>query len=60
MTADAWATALLAAGPERAQAVVAERGEAAGIEVLLLIDAGDGQITEWVTPGFQRRFAAAP
>lgn len=59
MVADAWATALLAAGPERAQALAAERGGAVGIDVLLLIDAGDGQITEWATPGFRARFAPA-
>lgn len=57
MMADAWATALMAAGPERAQALVQAWGAPAGFEALLLIDAGDGQITEWATPGFRARFA---
>lgn len=57
MMADAWATALMAAGPERAEALVRQWGASAGFEALLLIDAGNGQITEWASPGFRAQFA---
>jgi thiamine biosynthesis lipoprotein len=46
--ADAWATALMAAGPERAW----QLAEANGLDVLLLIDGGGGRVTERTTPGF--------
>jgi thiamine biosynthesis lipoprotein len=46
--ADAWATALMAAGPDRAWALA----EANGLEVLLLLDAGDGGVVERASPGF--------
>ncbi len=46
--ADAWATALMAAGPERAW----QLADANGLDVLLLIDGGDGRVNERATPGF--------
>jgi thiamine biosynthesis lipoprotein len=46
--ADAWATALMAAGPDGAWALA----EANGLDVLLLIDGGDGRVNERATPGF--------
>ncbi len=46
--ADAWATALMAAGPDRAW----ELAEENGLDVLLLIDGGEGRVTERATSGF--------
>ncbi len=46
--ADAWATALMAAGPDKAWAIV----QLQQLDALLLVDAGDGQITERMTDGF--------
>jgi thiamine biosynthesis lipoprotein len=54
--ADAWATALMAAGPERAWQLVQEHG----LEVLLLIDAGDGTLEERMTEGFARVVRRTP
>jgi thiamine biosynthesis lipoprotein len=48
--ADAWATALMAAGPERAWALATEQG----LDVLLLEDGPDGGLVERMTPGFER------
>ncbi|MBL8951760.1 MAG: FAD:protein FMN transferase [Myxococcaceae bacterium] len=48
--ADAWATALMAAGPDRAWALAL----AQGLDVLLLEEAPDGGFTERVTEGFAR------
>ncbi len=49
--ADAWATALMVAGPERAWALA----EANNLDVLLLIAGTDGTVTERATPGFAAR-----
>jgi FAD:protein FMN transferase len=49
--ADAWATALLAAGPERAWALA----QRADLDVLLLVAGEAGEIVERVTPGFAAR-----
>lgn len=46
--ADAWATALLVVGPERAWALAA----ANGLDVLLLVAGPDGQLVERMTDGF--------
>lgn len=54
--ADAWATALMAAGPDSAWTLA----EANGLEVLLLVDGGDGQVSERVTPGFARVIRRLP
>lgn len=48
--ADAWATALMAAGPQRAWALASEHG----LDVLLLEDGPDGGLVERMTPGFAR------
>ncbi len=48
--ADAWATALLVVGPERARALA----EANGLDVLLLVAGEGGEVVEWTTPGFAR------
>ncbi len=48
--ADAWATALMASGPERAW----ELANAQGLDVLLLVDAPDGGFEERMTAGFRR------
>jgi FAD:protein FMN transferase len=52
--ADAWATALLAAGPERAWALA----QRADLEVLLLISGERGEIVQRATPGFAARQAS--
>ena len=52
--ADAWATALLAAGPERAW----ELAQRAQLEVLLLVSGEGGEVVERATPGFAARFQA--
>jgi FAD:protein FMN transferase len=52
--ADAWATALLAAGPKRAWALAAR----ADLEVLLLVAGEHGEIIERATPGFAARLEA--
>ncbi len=46
--ADAWATALMAAGPETAWTLV----QSQQLNALLLIDAGEGKITERMSDGF--------
>ncbi len=53
--ADAWATALMAAGPERAWNLVKSQQ----LSALLLIDAGDGKIEERMSDGFAAAVAAA-
>jgi FAD:protein FMN transferase len=50
-TADAWATALLVAGPDRARKLA----EAHGLEVVLLVATPGGGILEHLTPGITRR-----
>ena len=47
--ADAWATALMAAGPDSAWALA----QANALDVLLLVDGGGGQVEERATPGFE-------
>ena len=47
--ADAWATALMAAGPDSAWALA----QANALDVLLLVDRGGGQVEERATPGFE-------
>jgi thiamine biosynthesis lipoprotein len=47
--ADAWATALMAAGPERAWTLAQDNT----LDVLLLVDGGDGTVRERMTPGFE-------
>lgn len=54
--ADAWATALLAAGPEQAW----ELAIAEGIDALLLVEAPDGGVLQRLTPGFARALPTAP
>ncbi len=54
--ADAWATALMAAGPERAWTLAEEQG----LEVLLLEDAPDGGFSERMTGEFSRNLLRAP
>lgn len=54
--ADAWATALLAAGPDRAWAL-AQRED---LEVLLLLAGEHGEIIERATPGFTAPEASPP
>jgi FAD:protein FMN transferase len=49
--ADAWATALMVAGPDRAW----QLAQAAGLEVLLLVAAEKGRVKERATPGFSAR-----
>jgi thiamine biosynthesis lipoprotein len=46
--ADAWATALMAAGPERAWALALERR----LDALLLVEGPGGRVEERATPGF--------
>ena len=46
--ADAWATALMVVGPERAWAMA----EANGLDVLLLIAGPNGEVQERMTAGF--------
>jgi thiamine biosynthesis lipoprotein len=53
--ADAWATALLAAGPDRAWALA----QRADLDVLLLVAGEGGEIVERATPGFIARMQAA-
>lgn len=48
--ADAWATALMAAGPDRGW----ELARAQGLDVLFLEEAADGGFAERMTPGFER------
>ncbi len=48
--ADAWATALMAAGPEKAWALAHEHG----LDVLLMEDGPDGGLVERMTAGFER------
>jgi thiamine biosynthesis lipoprotein len=48
--ADAWATALMAAGPERAWALANQHG----LDVVLMEDGPDGGLLERMTPGFAR------
>lgn len=54
--ADAWATALLAAGPDRAWALA----QRADLDVLLLVSGEHGEIIERATPGFTARMQASP
>lgn len=54
--ADAWATALMAAGPDSAWVLA----QANDLDVLLLIDGGAGQVTERATPGFQAVIRTLP
>ena len=54
--ADAWATALMAAGADKAWSLA----QANGIDVLLLIDGGDGRVDERLTAGFQRAVRRIP
>jgi FAD:protein FMN transferase len=54
--ADAWATALLAAGPDRAWALA----QRADLDVLLLLSGEHGEIVERATPGFTARMQAGP
>lgn len=49
--ADAWATALMSAGPERAW----QLARAEGLEVYLLVGGENGKIDERITPGFLAR-----
>lgn len=53
--ADAWATALMAAGPERAWSLV----QSQQLKALLLIDAGEGVVEERMSEGFSSAVAAA-
>ena len=54
--ADAWATALMAAGPEQAWALVTEQG----LDALLLVEGADGGVQERVTPGFEAVLLRGP
>ncbi|MDQ3263743.1 MAG: FAD:protein FMN transferase [Myxococcota bacterium] len=54
--ADAWATALLAAGPEQAW----ELANAEGLDVLLLVEGPEGKVVQRVTPGFERALLPVP
>jgi len=54
--ADAWATALMAAGADKAWSLA----QANGLDVLLLIDGGDGRVGERLTAGFQRAVRRVP
>jgi FAD:protein FMN transferase len=54
--ADAWATALMAAGPDSAWALA----QANSLDVLLLVDGGEGQVTERATPGFEAAIRRLP
>ena len=53
--ADAWATALMAAGPDGAWTLAEENG----LDVLLLVEK-DGEITERTTPGFAAALVRRP
>lgn len=50
MVADAFATSFMVLGIEKAKLVVQERED---LEVLFLYDSGDGEISEWMSDGFQ-------
>ncbi len=54
--ADAWATALMAAGPDKAWSLA----QANGLDVLLLTDGGDGRVDERLTAGFQSAVRRTP
>ncbi len=54
--ADAWATALMAAGADKAWSLA----QANGLDVLLLTDGGDGRVDERLTAGFQRAVRRIP
>lgn len=54
--ADAWATALMAAGPDKAWSLA----QANKLDVLLLIDGGDRRVDERLTAGFQRAVRRIP
>lgn len=54
--ADAWATALLAAGPEQAWAMAT----AQELDVLLLVEGPEGAVVQRATPGFERALLPAP
>lgn len=54
--ADAWATALMAAGPDKAWALA----QANALDVLLLIDGGEGRVDERLTAGFQSAVRRLP
>lgn len=54
--ADAWATALMAAGPERAWTLAQDNS----LDVLLLLDGGDGTVRERMTPGFEAAVRRSP
>jgi thiamine biosynthesis lipoprotein len=57
--ADAWATALMAAGPDRAWSLAQERG----LDVMLLVSAppgGAAAVERRLTPGFARRELTVP
>ena len=54
--ADAWATALMAAGPDKAWSLA----QANKLDVLLLIDGGEGRVDERLTAGFQQAVRRIP
>ncbi len=54
--ADAWATALMAAGPEYAWTLAQDHT----LDVLLLVDGGGGKVLERMTPGFEAAVRRLP